>query len=72
MTSYIEFELVEKKPKTDVYHVVNTNENIVIGMIRWYGAWRKYCFFPEDDIVLSGGCLHDIEEFINELMEKRK
>ena len=31
--------------KTDSWVVSNTQNKSVIGIVKWYGAWRKYCFF---------------------------
>jgi hypothetical protein len=43
---YIEFKLVEQKPKTSVYHVLNKRYGDVLGTIKWYAQWRQYCFVP--------------------------
>lgn len=71
---YIRFELVEKKPKTNVYDVINKNSGFKLGYIKWYPQWRQYCFFPVIYLltVFSSGCLKDIKNFIDDLMEKRK
>lgn len=44
----------------------------IIGEIKWYPPWRKYCFFPDFACVFETKCLTDIVNFINELMEERK
>ena len=62
--SFIEFNLVQRKPKTGVWVVRNINSQLIIGWIRWHNAWRQYCFFPEPNCVFSNGCLHDIINFI--------
>ena len=43
-----------------------------IGRIKWYGAWRQYCFFPNEDTVWSRGCIREVHIFINNLTEERK
>jgi len=58
--NYIEFNLVEQKPKTAVYAVRNIKSQNIIGWIRWYPPWRQYCFFPESNTVYSVGCLNEI------------
>ena len=40
--------------------------------MRWYGAWRQYCFFPYPETVFSAGCLKDVQEFIEALMAERR
>ena len=71
MKKYIEFNLVEQKPKTSVYAVRNISSQLIIGWIKWYGAWRQYCFFPEENTIFSKGCLQEIIEFIKKLNIKK-
>jgi len=58
------FELVMKKPKTNIYQVINKQQNSVIGMIKWYPSWRHYCFFPYNNTVYSDRCMIKIGEFV--------
>jgi hypothetical protein len=69
---YVRFELVERKPKTKVYYVVTNKDDAEIGTIKWLGGWRQYCFFPGNGTVWSRGCLRDIIEFIDYLMEEQQ
>lgn len=72
---YIEMEkitLKDKKRKTDIYSVKSNSSAWELGQIKWFHSWRQYCFFPEFDTVFSRGCLDDIADFINQLMEERK
>lgn len=69
---YIEFDLVQQTKKTRIYAIRNCKSQLIIGYIKWYGAWRQYCFFPESETVFSKGCLEDICNFIKRLMEERK
>lgn len=64
----IEFEYFyfcekENKGKTKIYDCVSRHGD-KLGTIKWYSAWRQYCFFPEDKCVFSGGCLIDIDKFL--------
>ncbi|MGA3200142.1 MAG: hypothetical protein ABSD89_12175 [Halobacteriota archaeon] len=34
-----------------------------LGYVKWYAPWRKYCYFPAQDIVLDEHCLDDIASF---------
>ncbi len=70
---YIRFDLIEKKPKTNVYAVINISGEYPLGHIKWYGSWRQYCFFADEgSIILNKGCMQTIFLFIQELMEKRR
>lgn len=72
MSKYITFNLIESKPKTKVYSIINIASDCSIGIIKWYGSWHQYCFFPNPDTVFSRGCLNDITEFIEKEMKERK
>lgn len=69
--SYLQFKeipLPDKKTKT--YQVINTKGE-QLGSIQWSGPWRKYVFHTfasQYDV----GCLTDIINFINQLMDERK
>ncbi len=68
---YINFEFLEKKPKTVVYAVVNIKYGNYLGIIKWYPAWRKYCFFSNDgNYIYDTICLNEISEFMQGLMDK--
>jgi hypothetical protein len=72
-TQYLIFEDQEiSKKKTKVISVININADDIIGIIKWYGPWRQYCFFPEFDTVWNITCLTDVNEVIGNLMLDRK
>ncbi len=52
--------------KTAVYSCRNKRSGEELGQIRWYGAWRQYCYFPTVQAVYSAGCLRDIAGFMAE------
>jgi hypothetical protein len=58
--------------KTKIFSVTNINNGGEIGVVKWYGAWRQYCFFPAPDTIYSTGCLDNIAVFMSELMQERK
>ena len=43
-----------------------------LGLVKWYGAWRQYVFYPECDTIFSSGCLTDIVNFLTEVNELHK
>lgn len=71
-TQYLVFEEQPTKTKTKVIHVVNRHHENVIGVIKWYGSWRQYCFFPTSDTVWNTGCLVDVQDVIQKLMQDRR
>ena len=72
-TEYMVFTSVRtKSTKTGKWRVENRNSGALLGIIKWHGAWRQYCFFPEADCIFNKGCLEDINEFITRRMNERK
>ena len=66
---YITFEdagFVSVGAATHKFLVANRTSGVVIGVVKWYNQWRKYCFFPVDAI-FEQNCLRDIADFV-ELM----
>ena len=71
---WLYFELIGEKQKTKVFSVMSKCSDIRLGVIKWYPAWRNYCFFPtmEEEVVHSDRCLISIGEFIKELNKEHK
>jgi len=64
-----------RKPgrKTREYFIVNKSQGVRLAVIKWYGAWRQYCFFPSPDAetVWNAGCLTDVQDFLKRLKEEK-
>ena len=71
ITKYLNFTQIGNTGKTLIIGVGNNNAE-KLGIIKWSGAWRKYCYHPFEETSYDTSCLLDIIDFINELMEKRK
>ena len=67
MSKYLEFNLIEQKPKTKVISVDSTLHGNKLGIIKWYGAWRQYAFFPEYGTLFNTERLNDIQSYIKGL-----
>jgi hypothetical protein len=50
--------------KTKTWQVMTKDNVSTLGTVKWYGAWRKYCFFPAGETVFEEQCLSDIRNFI--------
>lgn len=70
--TWIYFLLTSKSEKTARYNVVAKEGEIILGEIKWFGRWRKYALFPNENTVFESKCLNDIFNFLNYLMQKRK
>ena len=69
---YITMIHAESKPKTEVFAVMTKDQEVTLGVIKWYAPWRQYCFLPDDNTIYSKGCMNDINDFIGKLGDMRK
>lgn len=70
---YFKVEVIPTKGKTNIYSIINKMDSSVhLGYIKWFGPWRKYCFYPTSGTVWDTKCLAGVVFFINELMAARK
>lgn len=70
-TKYLNFTELPSKGKTKIIGVGNNN-GMKLAFIKWQSGWRRYVFMPFPDTIFDVGCLGEIADFINELMEARK
>lgn len=47
--------------KTKIWIVIGND--IELGRIRFFGRWRKYCFYPNVNTLFDNLCLTEISEF---------
>jgi len=72
-TKYLRFfDITPHGRKTKIISIGPINDNMTLGLIKWHGAWRKYCFFPSYDVLYDTNCLKDVISFIDQLMSERK
>ena len=57
--------------KTEVWQVISV-KGVFLGDIKWFGRWRQYAFFPEENTVFNRQCLQDIYMFTARLMNDWK
>ena len=69
---YITIYEIEQKPKTSVYCVDNRRSGNKLATIKWYSAWRQYCFEPEINTIWNDECLKDIVNFLERLKSNSK
>lgn len=67
MSKYLEFQLLEQKPKTKVIEVLSKEHESSLGIIKWFSRWRQYAFFPQNETVFNVECLNDIQSYIRGL-----
>ncbi len=69
---YLEIRLVHEGEKTSTWDVVSAKHGDLLGIIRWWGAWRQYTFFPSNNTVFNPDCMREISRFIETQMKARK
>jgi hypothetical protein len=69
---YLDFREGPPAGKTGRWFVVSWSRGDSLGVIKWFGRWRQYCFFPEPETVWNRDCLKDVTAFIAKQMEARK
>ena len=57
--------------KTWVYEINSKSSGESLGYVKWYGPWRQYWFEPYN-AGFNSGCLKDITQFLDDLMEERR
>lgn len=50
--------------KTPILHICSKLSRDEIGIIKWYGAWRKFCFFPYPETIWDEKCLMALNNFL--------
>ena len=46
-----------------------TGYSYLLGLIKWNGAWRQYCFYPENNAFWSSTCNQGITDFLIEITQ---
>lgn len=68
MSRWVDFtELKNPGRKTKIW-AVTSKAGFHLGVIKWWGSWRQYCFFPDGDTLYNRECLGDIAIFIDQVM----
>jgi hypothetical protein len=67
---YLKMVTVPAPGKTSKWSVCNRRSGSELGEIKWYPAWRQYCYFPTVQAVYSQGCMDDISDFLKQLNKK--
>ncbi len=73
-TKYLRFIKLERPPnkKTDIIIIKSLSGGYILGRIQWFGRWRQYCFFAENNTIWNLGCMEDVYEVLCNLKAERK
>jgi len=74
MTELLRFEELEQTGKIKRFNVYSTHSGDFLGLIHWNSGWRCYVisYSEEDMIDMSLSCNKELNEFMQELEDKRK
>ena len=63
---YIKIVEIGSSPtgKTKIWNVENVYHGHLCGQVRWYGGFRKYCFFAADIALYDSDFMRMIAEFL--------
>lgn len=56
--------------KTSIFDVFSGDQ--MLGEIRWYAPWRRYCFYPKDNTLFDRNCLLEVIAMIDQQMQARR
>jgi hypothetical protein len=51
-----------------VFEIINNPTTHVLGEITWFDPWGKYVFTPGDACIFDAKCLHNILDFIENVI----
>lgn len=68
---YLRFQLSHDTGRTQVW-LVSSRYGDPLGVIKWFGRWRQYAFFPEEGTIFNTDCMQTIIENIAWLMDQRR
>lgn len=54
------------------YMVESNTSGTTLGQVQFYGAWRKFVFFPSEHTVFDTNCLNEIADFCRHLNDLRR
>jgi hypothetical protein len=61
---WIRFEPIPFEGKTCKWEIFQKEGIVRLGEVKWWNAWRRYCFFPEPYTLYEQDCLWDIADFV--------
>lgn len=68
MSEYIRFyEVVPSGRKTRIVKVFGLKNDVLLGEIKFWGAWRQYTFQPESSTVFDIKCLNEITAKLDDM-----
>ena len=68
---YFQGRARSKSGKTRIWRVEDAAER-VLGEVRWYAPWRRYCLYPKPGTVWEKNCLRTVADFCDKETDKHQ
>ena len=70
---HLVFQRTKKiKGRKTIIYTVKKDGWMMLGFVKWHGAFRQYCFYPEKDTMFSKGCLELINCFLDKVNKRHR
>ncbi len=69
--SFLNF-INERPSATGITKIWDVVSGGYIGKVSWYGPWRKYCFYPNDNSLYDQTCLREVADFLETETRRHK
>lgn len=63
----------DKRRKTPIYIIRKDSEGLMaerLGLVKWYGAFRQFVFYPDNNTVWSKSCLEIVNSFLDRVNKR--
>lgn len=58
--------------KTQRFEVTSESSGACLGVIKWFGAWRQYCFYPSEETIWNQDCLTAVTGVLDKLNQRKE
>jgi hypothetical protein len=70
-TPSLDFEMIGTT-KSGLTKIWDVKSGVLLGQVKWFANWRRYCFYPAGGTLYDAVCLRQIAGFCADQTEKRK
>jgi hypothetical protein len=71
-TDHLKFHIhTPRGRKTPIVTIISRRNSENLGEVKWHGAWRQFCLYPNENTIWSVDCINDITSLIKKLVAER-
>lgn len=63
----------DKRRKTPIYIIRKYSDGLMaerLGLVKWYGAFRQFVFYPDENTCWSKSCLEIVNSFLDKVNKR--